>query len=223
MKQGGEIMLAIRQREITDSIIKNGFSLDDFEFKPISNDEFSIYYKPNKIFSLRQSAKKTQGIKKMNVYTMIPFVKGVYKETFDFEGFDVLKEKLEIWLNALRENVEIGNPWDIFGNNTEFSQDINFDSYEEVFTEEEEKVIHLKLDLLLGKIKKLELETSSISEDINHLKEMTNKISKKDWILLFVGMMSSWGLQTLAPSEVLDSIVGWTKELFSSFKFLLKS
>lgn len=214
-------MLAIRQREITDSIIKNGFSLDDFEFKPISNDEFSIYYKPNRTFCLRQSGKKTQGIKKMNVYTMIPFVKGVYKETFDFEGFDELKEKFVVWLNALRENVEIGNPWDLFGSNTEFSQNINFDSYEEVFTEEEEKVIHVKLDLLLGKINKLELETSSISDDINHLKGMTNKISKKDWMILLLGFIGSWHLQGLTPSDVYQTIFSYVKSLFSSVKFLI--
>lgn len=154
MKPGGETMLAIRQRKITNTIIQNGFSLDDFIFKPISNNEFNISYKPNLNFSLFFSGSKSQsrGVKVNKLYTMTPALNGEEKYTFTYADFDDLTSKLNTWLKALKENVEIGNPWDIFKGNTEFTEAINFDNYEEVFTEEDEIVVHNKLDLLLKKL-----------------------------------------------------------------------
>src|SRR5690606_26856131 len=103
------------------------------------------------------------------------------------------------WLKSIRENIEIGNPWEDIEN--EEMNDLNFDSYEEIFNNKEQIIIEKKLDLFLLEFEKLKIDTNIIKEDIQHLKTMSGKISKKDWILLFLGSTTSWIFASLLPPE----------------------
>lgn len=220
MKIGGEIMLAVRQKKITEKIIQNGFNLNDFDFKPISNDEFSIYFRPNNTFFMRQTGKKSMKLKQINVYTMRPYVNGEIKFEFDFDTFDNLIQRFEIWLSALRENVDIGNPWDIFKSSDWFSAQNEFDNYEELFTHDDQLKTHLKLDLLLDRVQQLGIDDKNIVNDIAYLKEATNRLSKKDWFLLFSGVFLSWGLSAIMSKENVQTLIEYAGNLISSIKSL---
>lgn len=220
MKSGGDIMLAVRQKKIADKIIQNGFNLNDFDFKPISNDEFNIFYKLNRTFCLIQSGKQKQGVFETNVYTITPFLNGELRLNFTFEGFDKLVERYETWLRALRENVDIGNPWERFSSFEWLNTTHGFDNFEELFTEEDQVQTHAKLDLILNEVKKLGIENQKIVDDVAYLKEATNRVSKKDWILMFSGVLLSWGLSSISPNDAFQAILTYAGQIMENVKLL---
>jgi hypothetical protein len=220
MIPGGETMLAYRQKIITDKILASGIGITDFEFKPVSNDEFNIYFKPNNAFYFRQTGKKSFNLIKINVYTMSPFINGEKKLDFDFEGFDKLVAKFEIWLTAIKENIDIGNPWDLFKGADWFYQEENFDNYEELFTSEEQDATHIKLDLLLKQVLELGMDNKKIEDDIKYLKEASNRVTKKDWLMMLSGVVISWGVATISAPENFQVIMGYVNSLTKSIKLL---
>jgi len=209
---GNLIMLPIRQKQIVDTIKKGGFKQKDFDFIPLSNEDFNIIYKAFPEYKYIKSEKINQ------LYSMTPAPGGRIIMGDQTRGFGQRIVSLGTWLKALKENIEIGNPWEEIRSFQNDMNEIRFDSYEEMFSKDERIKIDQKLNLLLDHIRTLEIETSQIQEDVKHLKSMAGTISKKDWILLLLGCITGWIFTNMITPEQTQLIWEYIKVLFSGFK-----
>ncbi len=202
-------MLPIKQKQIVDIIKAGGFKTNDYIFTPIDNESFILKLKNDVDYHLTIRNKK---------YYIKPGQNGIMMAEGESTTWDKGLYWLEYWLKAVKENVEIGNPWEDIEDAKEQMNEMNFDSYEEIFNEEEQNKIEVKLNLLIAEIHKLNIDTTIIKEDISHLNKMSGQISKKDWILLLIGTVTSWVFSSELPLEYSQTIWGTVKTLFSGFK-----
>jgi hypothetical protein len=202
-------MLPVRQKEIVDKIKSLGFKLKDFKFNPATNETFVINYLPVTDYYISIQNKR---------YTVKPAQNGTMLAAGEAVTWDTGLKWLDYWLRALKENIEVGNPWEDIEDAKEQMNEINFDTYEEVFNEEEQTKIEKKLDQLLLEITKLNIDTTEIKKDIVNLNTMSGKVSKKDWVLLLMGTVTSWVFSSLLSPEHTQTIWETVKTLFSGFK-----
>ena len=188
------IMKNTVKKQITDILVKYGFTIIDFDFKEINETHFEIRYKKmtDYFFKAERIINFCPGIG-LSKITAIDRV-------FIFEK---VLENVGLWAKLLKEELEIGNPWESIKNDLD---NTDFSSYELLFTEKEVNIIDQKLDTILIKLKEIGISDSEIEEDIKHLKESSRKISMKDWKLLLIGSISSWFLSGLISSEHVNSI-----------------
>lgn len=205
-------MLPVRQKVIVDKIKSLGFKLSDFKFNPATNDFFVINYLPITEYYISIHNKK---------YALMPAQNGILGAGGEAATWDTGLKWLDYWLRALKENIEVGNPWEDIEDAKEQMNEMDFDTYEEVFNEEEQSKIEKKLDQLLLEITKLNIDTTEIKKDIIHLNTMSGKISKKDWVLLLMGTVTSWVFGNLLSPEHTQTIWECVKNLFSGFKHKL--
>jgi hypothetical protein len=199
-------MLPVRRNLIADKIKSSGLNVNDFLFSPVSNDEFILNYKPINEFKFWQSGHRVSRDTQAKLYSYTPGSNGKLNFSFEYKGFDSLLENMNGWLNAIRENIEIGNPWDSFDEIKQLFEINEFTSYEEMFTDEDQIKTSQSLDDLVRHLETQNVDIKLIKEDINHLKTMTSKISKKDWKLLFVGSVTSWILSGQITFEHIHSL-----------------
>lgn len=207
------IMLPIKQKQVVDKIKAAGFKPNDFIFEPKSNEEFSLTYKPIPVFVYQRMAKPNTGN-----FGYSPASNGNLRAAFRFTGFGSLMDNIDKWFDAIKENIEIGNPWEDIENTMD---SMNFDSYEEMFSATEQEKIAETLDNMLSYFKTLEIDVSKIKDDVEHLKEMSSKISKKDWILLFLGNITGFIFTGLITTEHTSLVWEYVKNLFSGFNIKL--
>lgn len=205
-------MLPFKQNKIVEIIKSSGFKANEFNFSPIDNDSFLLKYKPNEDYHLEI---------KNNKHYIKPAMTGRLFAEGETPSFETALTIVEYWLKAVKENIEVGNPWEDIEDAKEQMNEMNFDSYEEVFNEEEQSKIEKKLDQLLLEITKLNIDTTEIKKDIIHLNTMSGKVSKKDWILLLMGTVTSWVFGSLLSPENTQTIWECVKNLFSGFKHKL--
>ncbi|OFX20535.1 MAG: hypothetical protein A2033_01065 [Bacteroidetes bacterium GWA2_31_9] len=198
------IMLPIRQKKIADKIVAIGLNLNDFIFTPTSNDWFELRYKQNDFYY----------IKIINgQYTFQPAQGGLRSAAGSIKSWEASLNCIEIWLIGLKENLEIGNPWET---KFDFNEANYFDSYQELLNDNEVQIFSIKLDSFVNKLESLKIETSEIKKDIEHIKEMSSKISKKDIMLLLIGNVTGWFFSALIPSDSINTVWQFVKNLFSS-------
>lgn len=207
------IMLPIKQKQVVDKIRAAGFKPNDFVFEPKSNEEFSLIYKAIPVFVYQRMAKPNTGN-----FGYSPASNGNLRAAFRFTGFGSLMDNIDKWFDAIKENIEIGNPWEDIENTMD---SMNFDSYEEMFSATEQVKIADTLDNMLSYFKTLEIDVSKIKDDVEHLKEMSSKISKKDWILLFLGNITGFIFTGLITTEHTSLVWVYVKNLFSGFNIKL--
>lgn len=207
------IMLPIKQKQVVDKIRAAGFKPNDFVFEPKSNEEFSLIYKAIPVFVYQRMAKPNTGN-----FGYSPASNGNLRAAFRFTGFGSLMDNIDKWFDAIKENIEIGNPWEYIENTMD---SMNFDSYEEMFSATEQEKIAETLDNMLSYFKTLEIDVSKIKDDVEHLKEMSSKISKKDWILLFLGNITGFIFTGLITTEHTSLVWEYVKNLFSGFNIKL--
>ncbi|MCE3225471.1 MAG: hypothetical protein K0S32_22 [Bacteroidetes bacterium] len=201
-------MLPIRQNQIADLIKSHGFKPTDFEFKPITNEYFNLTYKLNTNFLMTIQDKK---------HYIKPAQQGRWVTNGETANWETALLRVDYWLNALKENVTIKNPWEEIENTQNYMGEINFESSTEVFTSDEQKNIENKLNQLLLKIETLNVNIEIVNTDINHLNEMSGKISKKDWILLMLGTITGWLFTSLISSDQAHFVWESVKNIFSGF------
>jgi len=219
------IMTEVQQKKITDVIKQEGLALKDFSFVPVTNDSFNLIYKLNTQFKFKYS----RGINGQSIYHMCPGPEGKLNHVVQPHKFpDALKE-LKNWIIYLKENIEIGNPWEEM---VEFKNqlfDDYFDSYQEYLNTEEVTRFNKTLDLLFKEISILNGELSTLNDnvmsnkipldviqkDIQHLKDQGSKVSKKDLWLLFLGTIVNWGI----TADSLNKVFQFSEKLWSIIRF----
>jgi hypothetical protein len=128
------------------------------------------------------------------------------------------------WAQNLKNEIDIGDPWEEIQKLKNDINQIHFDSYEEMFTDSECGSIGSKLELFYKEVEKLSITSSQIKSDIEHLKEMTNKISKKDFMLLALGTIAQWVLgNIITPKHVNSVLFLFQTILLGAFLLLPKS
>ncbi len=204
-----DIMLPFRQKQIVERIKALNFNTKEFEFTPINNDEFLIKYKTNPDYHIRI---------KNNKHYIKPAQGGKLSANGETANFETALIRVDYWLNAVRQNLDAGNPWGEVENAKERMHDINFNSYNEVFNTEEQKLISKKLEQLFAEITLLQIDTKVIRADIEHLNSMSAKVSKKDWIVLLLGIITSWIFTGIMPPEHTSTVWESIRSIFSGFK-----
>lgn len=199
-------MLPIKQKQIVDTIKAGGFTQSEFIFEAIDNESFLLKYKANEDYHLEVKNKK---------HYIKPAISGRLFTEGETANFEAALSRIGYWLKAVKENIEVGNPWEDIKDKL---SDIDYDSYEEVFTAEERIKIEKKLDQLLLEVSKLNIDTTEIKKDIKHLNSMSDKISKKDWFLLLMGTTTSWVVGNILSPEHTQTVWESIKNLFSSYR-----
>jgi len=223
------IMTQVQQKKITDVIKQEGLALNEFSFEPVTNDSFNLIYKQNTQFKFKYS----RGINGQSIYHMCPGPQGKLNYVVQPPKFpDALKE-LKNWLIYLKENVEIGNPWEEMGEFKNQIFDDYFDSSEEFLNVEEVTRFNKTLDLLYKEISNLNGQVHTLNEnvtsiqisleviqkDIKYLKDQGGKVSKKELWLLFIGTVFNWWITELIPADALNKVLQFTVELLSGIRF----
>lgn len=205
-------MLPIKQKQVVDKIKAAGFKSNDFVFEPKSNEEFHLTYKAIPVFAFQRMAKPNA-----DNFEYSPASNGNLRVAFKFSSFDNLIVNLDKWFLAIKENIEIGNPWEDTEDIKNTMDSMGFNSYEEMFTTTEQEKIAETLDNMLTYFETLKIDVSEIKDDVEHLKEMSSKISKKDWIMLFLGNITGMIFSGLITSESTSLVWEYVKTLFSGF------
>ena len=206
-------MMPVRQKQVADRIFKNGFNSQDFEFTPLSALQFNVHYKPNRfyLFSVDQQL----------FYMGVPGANGnpTFREKAkDWEG--ILKG-FDVWLEYLSENIDAGNPWEEIQATKENLNNMQFDSYEEMLNEDEQKTFSAKIDMLVEHFETLQIDVTAIRDEMEHLKEMSSKVSKKDVFLLFLGTITSLITSAVIPANKVGDVWNYIITMFSSLKMLI--
>jgi hypothetical protein len=207
------IMLPVRQKQIVETIEQAGLKKTEVEFIPTGPNKFEIYYKKNKFYCFK--------IDQKNTFKGIPGSDGRLAFQGQLKEWEGCLKALGIWVKYVLQNISIGNPWEEIENQKEDFTEMNFDNYEELFSTDEQNKIADKLDKLLVEFERLHIDVTSITSDLDHLKSMSNQISKKDWILLFLGNITSWTFTNIIPNEHTNTIWEIVKDLFSGFNIKL--
>ncbi|MNL15990.1 hypothetical protein D3C87_1370100 [compost metagenome] len=136
---------------------------------------------------------------------------------------------LEKWLDIIVKEKEIGDPWAESDEDYHFYQGINEEHHdgEARFSEAETKNIAFCLaeikQHILSNAEITQQQFNTITSDFKRLEENTNKISAKDWYLLFIGQLLSWVAGGfLTPDQpkalfhkVAESVAGGMKTMFN--------
>lgn len=209
-------MLPLRQKKLVEAIVGTGFSKNEFDFIPETNESFQISYKKNPQFRMKPGKEGSGQL----IYHLCPAEDGKINAIRKPRKFEESVAILKEWLEYLKENVEVGDPWEEFTEIKAILSRQDFDSYEEYFTEGEEEILNQKLDLLSGKLDELNVSNERIKEEIHHLKEMTNKMSRKDWTMLSMGFFVSWFLSGDIDYDFFHDLLNFVENLFSGYRLL---
>ncbi len=206
-------MMPLKQKQVVDVIEKSEFSKSQFEFYPINNDRFKVTYLALPLFHfVINEYKKCSGVPGANGSNYYSSISN------DWNGH---LKALEIWLIFLRENIIVGDPWAENENLKEFFFENNFSSYEELLNPEEQAVFCKKLDLLIIHIQDIDVDITTIADDMEHLKQMSSKISKKDLMLLLLGSITGYILTGALPPVEANSVWKFIGQLFNIAKIFL--
>lgn len=190
-------MLNVRQKEITDRIKSTGFKLKEFHFKATNNHFFEL------VFIGTDFRFKTS----MKGLFMSPGLDGGSTITANPGSWEPNLVKLEKWLSIIMLEKEIGNPWEEDEDNFYFYSEINegHEDGEASFTETEIKNISICLaeikQYLLSNTALTQQQLNTIQSDIKRLEANSNKVSKKDWFFLLIGLLFSWVLGGILPPD----------------------
>lgn len=182
------VMLRSRQKEITDLIKSKGLKLKEFEFQPETNDYFKLKFKNTDLYFRTDK----------DGFVMRPGPNKSISHSANAGGWIPNLPVLGVWLDTIVTEIEIGDPWIENDFEHQVYEDINHEYHngEKFFSSVELG----RISMGLSEIKNLVLEHTGLSElhinqvqaDIRRLEENSNKISSKDWSLLFIGIMFSW-------------------------------
>lgn len=191
------IMSPVKQRDIALTIYNAQFQKNDFEFDFRSNVDFTITFvnEPSYYF-------KTD---KDSWYSYSPGREGSMKESSaKFTPWASMLEAIKSWLLYLRENVEIGDPWQI----GDFqSEGIHIGkASQDKFSVADIDFIEQKLDVILEALKEFAQDFAKIKDDLEYLKGASEKVSKKDWGLMVMGNVMGWAMGNAIPKDSVSQV-----------------
>lgn len=206
-------MLPVKQKEITDRIQKLGFRKSEFSFTSTGEESYELSYKPNAHYNFKVDHNLN--------HSGVPGSKGKHQFNGRANNWLDSLSTLEAWLRYVKENVDVGDPWQEVISEQQKLNEETFGNYDETLTEEEQKVFSNKLDLMLDHFSALQLDIGKMKDDIAHLKDQSSKISKKDLLLLFIGTVSSYMMAGIIPPNMASEVWHYIIDLFSiSHNFL---
>ncbi len=192
------IMKNSTKKKVADEIIKAGLQIIDFEFTPTNEIYFTLVYKMEPDYSFIATFDKI-------LYSP---GSGILKRVKTrYQTWENAIIQLQKWLLNLKTELEISDPWEEIKKLRNDINQIHFNSSQEMFTDSERVSMESKIDFLLIEVKKLSLPSAQIISDIGHLKEMTHKISKKDFMLLALGTIAQWVIGNIITPEQSNSVL----------------
>jgi hypothetical protein len=206
------IMKNSTKKKIADEITKAGLQIKDFEFTPTNEMFFTLVYKPEPDYSYNATIEKI-------LYSPGSGIQKRVKTRY--QTWENAMTQLQKWLLNLKTELEISDPWEEIKKLRNDINQIHFNSSQEIFTDSERASMESKIDFLLIEVKKLSLPSAQIISDIAHLKEMTNKISKKDFMLLALGTIAQWVIGNIITPEQSNSVLLLFQAILFSAFFLL--
>lgn len=201
-------MLKSRQKMIVDIIKAKNLLPTQFTFHPDTNDYYMVVLKETDLyFKTSESG-----------FKMRPGMNGKFESSGNVGGFVANLPYFQKWMDAIAQEIEIGDPWiDNTDNNSQIFEKIN-EEYADLAVDFSQMQLE-RISRGLGEIQNLlinstalsELQTTQIRDDIRRLEENSSKISAKDWYLLFVGQLFSWlasGLLTPDQPKIIFKMIG---------------
>ena len=196
-------MSHLRQNEVANLIKGAGFLQADFDFNPTSESIFAIVYKPipDYTFTVLQDQKC--------VYS--PGADGKLRSTVSATDWTQTKTAAKNWLIYLKKNVKVMNVWKGISNIDSLKIQGSEDAH---FLTEEISLLNEKVDIILEGLLQFANDIDRIKSDLEYLKFSSEKVSRKDWGLMFMGSFFGWITDKVIPAEHVDKIFHSIKETF---------
>ncbi|NEU10100.1 hypothetical protein GZH53_17380 [Flavihumibacter sp. R14] len=192
------VMLRSRQKEITDLIKLKGLKLKQFDFQPVTNNFFKLTFRDTDLYFRTDK----------DGFVMRPGPDKVISHSANVGGWKPNLPYLEIWLDTIVTELEIGDPWTEDEFEHQLYEDINdeYQNGEKFFSSiEVDRISKGLLDiqnLILADTALSKTHVDLVQADIRRLEANSNKISSKDWSLLFIGIMFSWVTSGILDPEI---------------------
>jgi hypothetical protein len=128
----------------------------------------------------------------------------------------------KLWLFNLKRELNSDFLWDRLRSESSkysFSEDLTNES----FSPYEKKIIHEKFESIKLQLSSLEIDTDSlskISEKLDHVLELTEKLNKVDWLSVLIGSMAGLFLNLAITQDTVRSIWEIIKHEFEIWLYL---
>ena len=220
------ILLTSQKNSIYEIIEAMGLSPLQFEFVEVDS-VFDLYAKATKLlfkntgwyFQFEQNSQIRDGTHAAQYSPGKTTLKvDVYKTNWS----GIIKH-FWVWLEYLKREITSEDKWSRLNRLVESSR-FNFtDDFNQLTFQEYENLVE-KIDVLKERISKLEIQPQQIEQinaKLDHITELSKKMTKMDWRNLFVGTIISILIQLSLSPEVGQQILDIIRELFSTY-FLLE-
>lgn len=125
--------------------------------------------------------------------------------------------RFELWLDLLREELETPDLWGQLDGVRNLVDSWGVENT--AFTKEEQSEIALRFAALESKIEhKFSLtheELAAVKEGLDYLVGASTRVGRRDWLIMLIGTVLSFGLQALLPRAVAENILGAAWEALS--------
>lgn len=187
-------MLPFRQNQVVNKILQSGLSKTEFDFQSLGESRFELYYRPQPEYCFKVNQDHFLGV---------PGGDGRYQYKGRIKGWEGLLSSLSTWLTYLKENIEIGNPW-LSAEVIELVDEVEqVDNNSRTLSDAEISYLHDRFDELESLAINQNLDVAQIGVDLEHLIEISKKVSIKDIILLLIGYSLTW----LPNQQINDKII----------------
>lgn len=203
------LMTPYRSKQVSDKIIEQKFKKNEFSFSPTHEERFSLKYNDIPHFSFDVNENK-------HVYGR-PGLQGKMDYVRSFKTWEDVLSMVGEWLENLRHNIDIGNPWEDVNSS---SQKIFNGNEEEILNDEDRKFIDEKLDIILEALSTMDININAIRVDLEHLKKSSEQISKKDWQLMFYGSLFGWVVNETIPKESINNVFSTIMTHFKNIRLI---
>lgn len=183
-------LLLVQKNELFRSIQQHGFTPENFRFSETVNDrngydKTDIYYKDSE-FSFTIS----HAVGYRPIVNLSPTLTG-YRDTHNCENWEDITTLFGEWLFALYQEVNQEDLWKRMYEQKATFQDFTMED-EGKFSTSEIKLVNQKLDEIKIEVSKIGLSVQQlkvIEQKIDVMASTMDKVTKKDWIVMFIGLI----------------------------------
>ena len=140
-------------------------------------------------------------------------------ELINSQDWKTLISHFKAWLAKVKGQVQVPDKWKLL---SQAQSDFQFIEVPlgDHFSVEEYNMVTTKIDIFKESLKEINLtqeQYKSLSASIEELKESAKSISKKDWLLLFVGTIVTQSVALSITPENISSIWSIFKTVFTQY------
>lgn len=217
-------LLKTQRKALFDSLVGKGLNHSSFTFKaaasPANRTGTVIRFKSTRFhFTFKM-------FEELFTIERVPGDKRAYSKQ-ECKTWGGLLERFNLWLDDLRREVETPDPWEQNENyETIVSVVPSLSAPNEPFSLAEQRGIWKALvamqGTLLAATEGIEEQQAAIRAEIQNLKEATERMGRKDWVMLTIGTLVSLATAMTITPEATKAALNYLRHSITGFVPLLR-